>query len=50
MKWKKSQHITVRLNSRQYNRLREMLGETGMTKSEIIRLALAKYMKSEVVN
>lgn len=45
MKWKKSQHLTVRLTSKQNQRLRDMLEETGMTKSELIRLALATYMK-----
>jgi predicted DNA-binding protein len=45
MKWKKSQHLTVRLNKHQYQRLRDLLKETGLTKSELIRLALAAYMK-----
>jgi len=44
MKWKKSQHLTVRLSKKQLDRILAILKEEGMTKSELVRLALADYM------
>ena len=41
---KKSQHLSVRLSMKQYLRLKEMLQQTGMTKSQLIRLALTNYI------
>jgi predicted DNA-binding protein len=45
MKRKKTKHISIRLTDQQYQRLMEMLKSERITKSELVRLALADYLE-----
>jgi hypothetical protein len=42
---KKTKHISIRLTSQQYKQLIEMLKSERITKSELVRLALADYIE-----
>ncbi len=40
----KTKHISIRLTSKQHQRLIEMLKTENITKSEVVRLALTDYL------
>jgi len=40
---KKTKHISIRLTSEQYKKLNDILKVEGLTKSELVRLALVQY-------
>jgi len=42
---KKTQHLSIRLTSGQYQKLIQVLKTERITKSELVRLALADYIK-----
>jgi predicted DNA-binding protein len=44
---KKTKHLSIRLTNQQYQKLIDMLKTEGLTKSELVRLALTDYMTKE---
>ena len=44
MKKKKTKHLSIRLTNQQYQRLIEVMKQERITKSELVRLALADYI------
>lgn len=44
---KKTQHLSIRLTSGQYQKLIQVLKTQRITKSELVRLALADYISEE---
>lgn len=42
---KKTKFLSIRLTSQQYQRLLDMLKTESITKSELVRLALADYLE-----
>jgi predicted DNA-binding protein len=42
---RQTEHLSIRLNFKQYKQILETLKKEGMTKSELVRLALANYLE-----
>jgi metal-responsive CopG/Arc/MetJ family transcriptional regulator len=43
---KKTKHLSIRLTSQQYQKLIDVLKTERVTKSELVRLALADYLEN----